>query len=351
MSNELRSIQYLRAVAALMVVLVHYQAPLVRLGYQGWSPQAFGSGVDIFFVISGVVMWLSTAGRDLKPGDFLLKRVVRIVPMYILITLFIAIIMFAFPWAVNNGHFDGPHLAASLLFIPWEHPDLRGHLFPVFVPGWTINAEMFFYLLFSVALLFAVRLRVFAVALVLGVLVLTGAILRPTGPLSFYTEPYLLEFLFGLVIAAGYRTMARIGILPSALLVAGGLAGLVLSAVFESYVQDINRVVIWGIPAAMIVCGSMYLERGGVLRHSRIMHFLGNASYSIYMTHTIVLSACGFVLSRIPLSPVAQQLIYRPFAMAAVVTAGCLTYVLVEKPMTKGLRALTGRRQRRQQIA
>jgi len=351
MPNELRSLQYLRAVAALLVVMVHFQAPLARLGYHGWSPRALGSGVDMFFVISGVVMWLSTVDKNLTPGDFLLKRALRIVPMYMLITLFIAVIMFAFPWAVSNGHFDGAHVAASLLFIPWEHPDLKGHLYPVFVPGWTINAEMFFYLLFSVVLLLAVRLRIVAVALALSALVLVGAVLHPTGSLSFYTEPYLLEFLFGLVIAAGYRATGQIGVLPSALLVTGGVAWLVLSAVFEPSVQDVDRVITWGIPAAMIVCGSMYLERAGALRHSRIMHFLGNASYSIYMTHTIVLSACGLVLSRLPLTPVVQQFVYRPFAMAAVVAAGCLTYLVVEKPMTRGLRALVGPRQRRQQIA
>lgn len=351
MMNEVRSIQYLRAIAALMVVFVHYEAPLVRLGYDGWLPKVFGSGVDIFFVISGVVMWLSTADRGLTPREFLLKRFLRIAPMYVLITLFIALVMLTFPWAVNNGQFNAPHLAASLMFFPWEHPALTGHLYPVFVPGWTINAEMFFYLVFGAALLLGTRMRIPFVAVVFGLLIVAGEVLPITGSLSFYTRPYILEFLFGLVIAQMFLSGGRIGV-PRALgLLLVGLGGLTLSMIFEAHLDGVDRFFIWGIPAAFIVSGFMYLEREDVLPRSRIMHFLGDASYSIYMTHTIVLSACGLIISRMPLPQIGQQLAYLPFAMAAVVAAGCVTYLLVEKPMTNALRPLVRVSRNRRQLA
>ena len=71
----LNSVQYLRAMAALLVVGYHINSYQVYLM----------SGVDIFFVISGFIMWQSTRGGT-SPRQFLTNRLIRIVPLYWLVT-------------------------------------------------------------------------------------------------------------------------------------------------------------------------------------------------------------------------------------------------------------------------
>src|SRR5689334_9557040 len=88
------NIQVLRAVAALMVVVYHCGVEVETIaGSAGLQPSsitgALARGVPLFFVISGFIMVVTTAGRFEAPGasiDFLRRRVVRIVPLYWIVT-------------------------------------------------------------------------------------------------------------------------------------------------------------------------------------------------------------------------------------------------------------------------
>lgn len=338
--NKLISLQYLRAIAALTVTVVHLQAPLERLGFDGWLPAAFGSGVDIFFVISGVVMWLSTANQpDLTPQSFFMRRLTRIVPLYWIVTLFIVAVMVTYPSAVNNGTFEITHVVASVFFIPVEHPTLTDQLYPVFVPGWTINAEMFFYVVFALSLLIAPRFRIIAVTSFFVLLVLLGAYFQPTGMLSFYTRPLILEFVFGLILGRLFTSGLRMSAGAAGMLLIAGVVALIEYSYFEQSLMNVDRIVVWGIPAAMIVAGMLYLERANALRNVPAIRFLGDASYSIYMTNTITLSACGFILARVGsgLAPETLQIVYVALGLAATIVVSVLCYLLLERPLTRWL--------------
>ena len=337
--KKVQSIQYLRAMAALMVVGVHLEQPLRRLGYDGLFPSFLASGVDIFFVISGVVMWLSTDGRNVTSGNFLLRRIIRIVPMYWLLTAFFTVILLVAPGIVSNGKFDISHVVASFLFIPWAHPSFSGNLFPVLVPGWTINAEMFFYVVFSVALMLSPRWRVAAVSALFGCLVVAGMVLKPSGSLSFYTHSLFLEFAIGLLVGqiytSGYQFVAGV----AAKMLLAGVVGLALFPVVESFWGQIDRLVVRGLPAALVVCGMIHLERAGAVGEYKTLSFLGDASYSIYLVQPIPLAAWSFLLARASLflAPATLRIVYVPLALASTMIAGCLAYLLVERPMTDRL--------------
>ena len=111
---------------------------------------SFGAaGVDIFFVVSGFIMVVTTMKRDMAPGEFLLHRIARIVPVYWVVTILLfAIVMYGFK-PVGIMRMQPDWLAKSLLFIPF---DRDGRVEPIISVGWTLNYEMFFYLLFALGL-------------------------------------------------------------------------------------------------------------------------------------------------------------------------------------------------------
>ncbi len=159
MNQRLSSLELLRFVAALLVVLFHL--PSIGIGE---------FGVDIFFVISGYVMMLSTATGS---HQFLLKRLIRIVPLYWAATLAVFLIALLIPSLLNNTSANLVHLIKSLLFVPFDKNG-TGHQ-PLLTIGWTLNFEMYFYLLFAVGCALSHRYRaVITASLLVGFIVLLG---------------------------------------------------------------------------------------------------------------------------------------------------------------------------------
>src|SRR5258708_35165385 len=103
-----------------------------------------------------------------------------------------------------------PMLAlASFLFIPYPRPS--GVVDPLYGVGWTLNYEMFFYAVFAIALVARREIAVAAVAATLVVFVLANQCLGGLRlPLSYWADPIILEFVFGILVALGYRAGARL---------------------------------------------------------------------------------------------------------------------------------------------
>ena len=118
------------------------------------------AGVDIFFVISGFIMWVTTHDRPTTPLRFMTNRIVRIVPLYWLITLAVAAMAFAVPSLFRGVVLTPEHVIKSLLFIPHYYPGMPTRVWPLLLPGWTLNYEMVFYLVFAIALLLPRRLMI-----------------------------------------------------------------------------------------------------------------------------------------------------------------------------------------------
>ena len=118
-------IQYLRGVAAVMVVIYH---TTMMTAVAPMFPFHFGkSGVDLFFVISGFVMWTTTADRQRDPRSFWRARISRIVPLYWLATTLFIAALIALPGAAHTARvLDWVHLAKSYLFIPAVDPGIGG---------------------------------------------------------------------------------------------------------------------------------------------------------------------------------------------------------------------------------
>ncbi len=321
--TDLASIQYLRAAAAIAVLVFHAADRTgVRFG-------AGAAGVDVFFVISGFIMWVIGARNAATPWDFLRRRAQRIAPLYWLVTLGLAAAFLVAPGLFRNLQPTPSHVALSLAFVPHTNPG--GNVAPLVEPGWTLNFEVFFYVVFAACLAAPRALRLGVLSSALIGLTLFGAVLAPTGPIAqTYTSPLLLEFLAGVWIGwAWCRGLCPGPRLAFALLAAGAcaLAGLELLAIDVAPA----RALLWGAPAVAIVWGGLGLERAGKVPNWRAARLLGDASYSIYLVHGLAIALALRLASGFGLSGAATLL----GLVAAGLAAGLVCYGLVERPISR----------------
>ncbi len=165
--GTLYSIQYLRAVAAYLVVLFHISATLNGKGSDIAVFETGAIGVDIFFVLSGFLMAMIVGQRREIDGQFLLRRIIRIAPLYYLLTSVLFVIAALAPDFLVSDRLNFAQLFASFLFIPF--PSADGSLAPILSLGWTLNYEMFFYCLIALTTrLFGDRKLQFTVMLIIG---------------------------------------------------------------------------------------------------------------------------------------------------------------------------------------
>lgn len=308
----LHSIQMLRAVAAMLVVLFH-----LKLSGKGYT------GVDLFFVISGFIM--GTVGTSDRPATFLLKRVIRIVPLYWLVTLAMCGLSLV-PGLMRNFEFTLADLLRSLLFVPYRSE--TGDIWPLVVPGWTLNFEMFFYALFALALI-TTRPRL-GTSVMIASLVLLGALIRGSDAVYLtYTSPLILEFAAGLAIAS-IRTRIP-GWMAALMLVVGTLLFLMMLLSAQPISEGFERVFVVGLPATLIVAGCVFAERSGLWRPWRPVEYVGDISYSLYLTHGLVLS----LIAR--LMPAGWIEAAVGIALSLLVAAA--THHLFERPSTRWLNA------------
>lgn len=306
--KKLRSVQSLRAVAALLVLFYH-------LSNGGFG--AGGAGVDIFFLISGFIM--GTVGIRETPREFLVKRLIRIAPLYWLITL--AMCLASLAKLLANFSFDAHRLILSFLFIP--HLDPSGHIWPLFIPGWTLNIEMLFYGVFALAL-FTTRPLICA-ALMLCALVVLGLHDWQTPVMIQWTTPMLLEFILGLGIS---RCRGR---LPAPLAASIMVLGILLFIATACVTVDLTpyRVVVWGLPAGLLLAGCIALEDSGTWPGRLItpLEKLGDASYSLYLTHGIVLAA---IFKFLPMGKMTAVI-----AVVVALAIAQISYLFIERPINR----------------
>ena len=338
-SAQNQNIQALRAVAALMVVLAHAGhetetlAPRVGRAVVDLSMVQLGAGVDIFFVISGFIMVYTSAGLYGRPGaplQFLLRRFIRIAPLYWLLTTLLLAGALVAPQLLNVPIGDWQHVLASYLFIP----SLRGgDIRPVMALGWTLNLEMFFYLLFAATLLLPLRLGMACLALVLSGLALCGALFQPAQvQLAFWTQGIILEFLFGCLLALAYLKGARLPGPLAMLAVALGLAAMVKLPGFDE-APGWPPVLRWGVPALLVVAGAA-LYRGQAPRLALLLAGVGDASYSLYLVHPFALRPLRDIWTKLVGGALPLE-VYVVCAVGFGVLVALATHRFMERPLLR----------------
>lgn len=353
--RQLANLQGLRGIAAFLVVLYHMQ-PLLNRVYGASLDSHFAVfGVDIFFVLSGFVMFYSNPEpRPAAARRFLTLRFFRIVPLYWLATLAL-IAFFLVGFRPVGVHYLDPHIVAeSFAFIPSLFPDGRHDL--ILTVGWTLMFELFFYLAF--AMTFSLRSLEKSFMVLGAAFVALCAFGQLVGPLPhllhFYTSPIMLEFLYGAALAILYLRWPRkvpewLPIAGLALALAGFTISIALDAVgFPVPNKHDARFLMLGIPALLVVAGALAMERGGWILKRRFFLELGAASYVLYLFHQLIMQMAVKVIHPIlPTAPAVAGVV----AIGACVAGSFAIHRHVEQPILDLARRLTRRRPRQAELA
>jgi len=312
--GKLVGIQYLRGFAAIAVLLYH-------VGDQHKIPFEIGAaGVDVFFVISGFIMWSTTAHSDVSMPDYFWKRFARVFPLYWVVLGVTFVSAHARPAFFYNHDASIENFLRSLVLLPRLKD---GAFHPTVVQGWTLSYEVFFYCLLGVLMAVGLRLRLIGTCATLLVFVAIGQIVD-LGYIGAFAAPIVLEFAAGVLIA---YAASRLKFSRSVTVVALSLA--MIGFAFETLMVDWPRVLKWGVPAALLVIAAVGLEPWFRKHPVRMLVYFGDASYSIYLWHVWVGIMMTGVLLRLPI----PTLLHPPVQAVMMLLASCLLYRVIEKPL------------------
>jgi exopolysaccharide production protein ExoZ len=316
-------LQILRFVAALMVVYIHVaQLAFQTTGSNGTFPPEFQiagqAGVDIFFVISGVIIAKTAVGLSWQ--EFSWKRFRRIMPLYLLISIF-ALLM-----ALRAGNAITSRDLLATFFL-WPATDVM--TLPQLAVAWTLCYEALFYA--AATFVLASRRWLFPL---LGLFAASMALRQHGAVFQFLGNPLIIEFLIGVAIAhAPAFKHARWGIpLGAAVLVAAGFFNLAPMGDAAQYLRGeeaFQRVIVYGFPSALIVWGAMQFKG-----RESFWTRQGDASYSLYLTHPLFLPVFFLLWKAIPLPTDVIIVI----SMAAAAFFGWRIHLAIELPVLNALK-------------
>jgi peptidoglycan/LPS O-acetylase OafA/YrhL len=339
----IKNIQALRAIAANGVLISHLFIVEQKYSHGGAVLSAnahLGAfGVDLFFVISGFIM--ATIAQNASWQKFLFDRAMRILPPYWFYTTLVLIVSFYVPAYVNSSFEHPPSIWRSYLLIPES-------VGPLLAVGWTLMHEMYFYFCFALIICWtgAFRLKITSLLLLWAVAVIfLNAVVQLTEisdpVVAVMTHPLTLEFIFG--VAAGI-VIQRNG---AAFAVSTFVGGIIIFMLILSMSDDAlglidgrnwKRVILVGAPCALIVYGLVGIEIKSKQTAPYWLVALGDASYSTYLSHVLVLSAIGRMFALMPNHNVFFEMVFLIICVAAANVVGLLSCSLIERrPGKRGL--------------
>ncbi|MBF9771765.1 acyltransferase family protein [Enterobacter asburiae] len=349
-NQTILNIQYLRFAAAFVVIFAH--ANLLMYGIPTKLTSLGAIGVDVFFVISGFIMpyilfgglYNKVSTIKLQPGIFFLHRIIRIWPAYFIVTLlFIAISIAAangfiknqttdFIFYFNDYRYKIDYIVKSLLFLN----DIRG---PILTAGWTLQFEFIFYSLISLSILFGARKfhHIFLSCIAFVIICNVANLYFESLILKQLSRPILIEFIFGMAIyyiySCGIIFEKRIATMVCVLFIPA-----TFFSPFDLQVSsELSRIITWGIISSLLVFSFLSLER--YTKNLKSLHFAGNASYSIYLTHGVLAPIIMFVIVSNDLLNVISLPTYLFMYTAICISVGFIFYTYIEKPITKFLKS------------
>jgi len=309
MKERLYGLELLRFIAAALVLFFHIS--VIGVGE---------FGVDIFFIISGFVMMYST---QIDSRNFLLKRLIRIVPLYWLVTLIIFLFYYIFPSFFSAPSNDLSHLVMSLLFIPFDKNG-SGHA-PILSVGWTLNYEMYFYFLFSLACIISNKNRgivvVFLIVVIMFVLYFFDNFIS-----SVYSDLIIIEFALGILL---FYFLNK-NVLKSFIIIFFIFFSVLLKFDLE------HRFFLFGLPCFIIVF--LFIKFNRKFFKTGIISLLGAISYGLYLSHYYIINLVERITNLIGVNNLFIQINSALMSLIGSIVISLILYKNFEKKILKLLR-------------
>ena len=354
MKQQLNSLQLYRGVASLLVVFHHANTILDRELKQDGSFKIFHFGwvgVDFFFVLSGFIIFYihhADLGQPSQFKSFIAKRFLRIYPLYWII-LFGKIFTSLLDKSSIISQSSPIRFIQVILLVPQE----RANLDRFIGVSWTLTHEIFFYLLFGLLILLKPKIsRIIIIAWIVGLVLNFMNLVSIDRSLlfDFVFNARNLEFIFGCL--AAYVVIkyddnnGKIWIFAA--------LGMLIVAILNTRYHELGGVsaeiapIAYGIPFALLIVGSVRVEKSTFLKIPAVLIYLGNASYSIYLTHGFFISNSARIYLKFAEKYNTNLLSLRSDSIICIlisilivsfsVAVGCITYAAIERPMMKVLR-------------
>jgi len=323
----IKSIQIARFFAAFGVVIAHLSPFGLKVG---------GFGVDIFFVISGfIISHVSYSNHDY----FLLKRIIRVVPLYFIATFILILVTIKYNHLINNVIVSKEAILKSLLFIPYRIENSG----PILSLGWTLNNEMLFYLLCSIGLFIKKTTHIKSVDFNIIIVTLFYVTIQFTSPenfpFTFFKEGLMPEFIMGIILyhfwKSKYFNVSNINVI-SIIIGASSIIFLILADLYDN-LKFLDRNIWRGLPAFFLLNGILHLEQN--IKNSkaiRVLLNLGNSSYALYLFHPFIIY--GYTRIMVPILNLNVYFLEIPALLILLFYISSLIHERVEIPITSFLR-------------
>jgi exopolysaccharide production protein ExoZ len=318
-------IQTARAIAALSIVYFHSWVSITRFpkdtAYQIPGLATYGwFAVDLFFAISGYVICLVVSREGFSVPSFLIKRVFRLYPLWLLImTVF----------AVTAWFWRGLEPRESLDFFLYSATLLPTFEYPFYNVGWSLQHEIAFYLIVA-AIVPSVGLR----GLMAFLLASTLAVHLIDLPWYLaYLARYHGEFLAGVVAFMAHGRMARFGFWWP------GIIGVMLLVLFGYFDMALTPIGLF-----FVITAFANLTLSEQARWRKLATMLGDASYSIYLIHPMVFFTASSLVSKFPHAPLWVQEPIRFVCIGTAITLSLLSWRYFETPMIRFGNQVAGKR-------
>lgn len=358
----IKNIQYLRFLAAFLVILSH--ANLQMYGVSAQVTNMGGFGVDIFFIISGFIMPYILYGGMYKQdsqlrmtaGGFLLRRIIRIWPLYLIIILSVMFVSglvasgtiknpsVELAYFFNSSKLEPSWLLETMTFTHWSRP-------PILSIGWTLQFEFIFYVAISLILLMkakkieSLEIGTLGIFLVLSIISLSTA--NAPAFLKTMASPIIFEFIMGFML---YRIVSSGVLMHKSLALLVAVATIPVFILIEMNLTTIidpqyRRLLISGTLSFLLVWAALSLET--YTRESKLFELLGDASYSLYLVHGVVAPIYLSAWLYYGLDKTISIWIYTSSYIIFCHAAGLLTHLRIEKPTNNLLKRLILNKSRR----
>ncbi len=350
--NQLNLIQVYRGLAAILVLFHHGNIIFNRDLSKDFLGNIFGfgwAGVDFFFVLSGFIIFYihqSDIGKPREFKSFILKRIIRIYPLYWIILAVKVFASLTIGYKGNGYNINPLELFKAIILFPQDRAILEEKFLGV---SWTLSYEMFFYIVFSLVLILGFRfmspvIAVWVIGIIINIMGVTNFF--PVNSMSeFIFNGRNIEFLFGCLSA---YLVSRYNCKYGMALITLGTFLLSISAIidFDYRRLSLSPVLAFGLPFTLIILGSVSIEKNSFVKIPSILIAIGNASYAIYLIHGFLINNFTKIFTALLndlnfTTPYQGYFIINLLAIIiAVLSVACgiFTYMYVEKPILKFLR-------------
>lgn len=352
--SKLDSIQVLRGIAALYVTIYHLKDVMPHdAAFRKEIEFIAGSGpagVGLFFVISGFIMVYIT--RNTVPSGrnifrFTAKRLIRIWPAYAVITLGYC---FLHSRISPNPEWSS-ELLRSLLFIPLANTPAPFYGYATLNVGWSLNYEIYFYLLIAVSMLFS-RLRWYAFFLMIAVTLVAiptyyGAFTLKADKMQDLGAPYLnmvanpiiWNFVCGVFLGLAYYNRGlheQIRAFLSLKMVAPTLLCLAIWQFLSGFLGGFGPLE-WGLGSTVIFAVFVFHYQERIQKFPSWLVSLGDMSFSIYLLHVPVVVGLGFLFRKLGFPVYSEGTAMFLLSLALTFIASRISYEYIELKLTSYL--------------